>query len=380
LDRLRDAVDDLVELDPVDLSELALADALVELRRVMDRQEAVFARLAHSGHVRGVGTVDGAVSTAAWLRHRARMREGDAKASIEAGALCELLPATGDAWRSGEISTGSTRTIAAARVEGHDDRLQACEHVFLGFAREDDTRNLRRAAAHFRNLARADGREPRVPDGLHVSRTFESRTVVSGEFGDAAAETITTALHAYVEPPDTQAPRPTSQRYADAFVRVCQVALDHLGDTGRPSAQVSVVVDWATLTRNQLGRCDGAFTGPVHPDDVRRLLCDSTVSRILTGPAGEPLDVGRSRRTIPPALRRALVVRDGGCRFPGCNRPAGFCQAHHVVHWLNGGPTSIGNAVLVCDRHHHLIHEPGWTVKWDGSRFRVLRPDGTEVT
>jgi hypothetical protein len=143
---------------------------------------------------------------------------------------------------------------------------------------------------------------------------------------------------------------------------------------------VSLVVDWPTLTRNQLGRCDGAFTGPVHPDDVRRLLCDCTVSRIVTGPAGEPLDVGRTRRTIPPALRRALAARDDGCRYPGCNKPPGWADAHHVVHWTNGGPTSIGNLVLLCDRHHHQIHEPGWTVKWDGSRFRVLRPDGTEVT
>jgi hypothetical protein len=188
-----------------------------------------------------------------------------------------------------------------ARVDGHDDRLQACEQVFLGFARQDDTPNLRRTAAHLRNLARADGREPRVPDGLFVSRTFENRTVISGEFGDVAAETITTALHADTDPPGDEDPRPTSQRCADAFVGVCQVALDHLGDTGRPTAHVSVVVDWATLTRNQLGRGDGAFTGPVHPDDVRRLLCDSTVSRVVTGPQGEPLDVGRSRRTVPAA-------------------------------------------------------------------------------
>jgi hypothetical protein len=308
------------------------------------------------------------------------MREGDARAAIEAGSLGELLPATGAAWRGGDVSTGAVRTIAAARVDGHDDRLQACEHVLLGFARADDTRNLRRAAAHFRNLARADGREPRVPNGLHVSRTFANRTVVSGEFGDAAAETITTALHAYTDPPTDEDSRPLSQRYADAFVRVCQVALHHLGDTGRPAAHVSAVVDWATLTRGQLGRCDGAFTGPVHPDDVRRWLCDSTVSRIVTGPTGEPLDVGRSRRTIPAALRRALVARDGGCRFPGCNRPPGWTDAHHVVHWVDGGVTALGNLVLLCDRHHHLIHEPGWTVKWDGSRFRVLRPDGTELT
>ena len=99
--RLHDAVDALVELDPVDLTDGGLADELIRLRREMDRQEAVFARLAHAAHVRGLGSADGAASTAAFLRHRAGMREGDAKAAIECGAVSELLVETGKAWRGG---------------------------------------------------------------------------------------------------------------------------------------------------------------------------------------------------------------------------------------------------------------------------------------
>ncbi|MGZ8753515.1 MAG: hypothetical protein ACXW1S_11090 [Acidimicrobiia bacterium] len=231
---LVDAVDALVAIDPAELSDVALADTLLALRRVLDRQEAEFARLVHAGHTRGVGRSDGAVSTVAWLRHHTGMREGDAKASIECGAASELLPQAGRAWRDGEISSGAARTIAAARVEGHDEQLQSCESSFLDLARSGDVRNLRRATAHFRNLARADGSEPRVPDGLHLSKTFADRTVLSGEFGDLAAETITTALHAYTDPPDTDDPRPTSERTAAAFVRICEVALAHLGDADGP--------------------------------------------------------------------------------------------------------------------------------------------------
>ncbi|MGZ8766508.1 MAG: DUF222 domain-containing protein, partial [Acidimicrobiia bacterium] len=198
--------------------------------------------------------------------------------------------------------------------------------------------------------------------------------------GDLAAETITTALHAYTDPPEHDDPRPTSERTAAAFVRICEVAIAHLGDEERPKAAVTVLVDWKTATDGTPGVCDGVFTGPIHPDDMRKLLCDCSVSRVVTDPSGEPLDVGRARYTVPPPMRRALVARDQGCRFPGCNRPPGWCDAHHLVHWIDGGVTSVNNAALFCDRHHHVLHEPGWKAVLDGTTIRVSRPDGSEVT
>ncbi len=119
------------QLDPALLSDHALADEMVALRREMDRQEGVFASLAWAGHQRGVGSVDGAASTASFLRHRAGMREGDAKTAIECGEVSELLAETGRAWRDGEITTGALRTIAGARVAGHDDKLVAVEPELL---------------------------------------------------------------------------------------------------------------------------------------------------------------------------------------------------------------------------------------------------------
>jgi hypothetical protein len=379
VERLRDAVDEIATLDPSELTDAALARELVALRKEMDRQEAAFARLARAAHTRGVGSVDGAASTAAWLRHQVGMREGDARAAIEAGEVCELLPETGMAWRAGEISTGAARTIVAARVDGHDDSLIACEAELLALARRRDLRSLQRAAAHFRNLAHADGTEPTDRDGLHVSQLYDGRTVLSGELGDLAAETVVTALHAYTDPPTDDDQRTTSQRYAAALVRIAEVALAHLHDESRPQAHVSIVLDWNTLHNGDLGRTDGQFTGPIHPQDIQRLLCDSTVSRIVTGPDSLPLDVGRSRRTIPPALRRALVERDQGCRFPGCNRPPGWCQAHHTIPWKHGGPTDLNHLVLFCDRHHHVVHQPGWRLVFDGRTLTVTRPNGTEL-
>jgi hypothetical protein len=140
-----------------------------------------------------------------------------------------------------------------------------------------------------------------------------------------------------------------------------------------------MVVDWSTITAGRLGRTDGEFTGSIHTSDVRRLLCDAAVSRVVTGPDSLPLDVGRSRRTIPPAIRRAVIARDGGCRFPGCDRPPGWCQIHHVVHWLDGGRTAVVNLLPFCDHHHHVIHQRDWIVKFDGHDLHIIRPDGSEL-
>jgi HNH endonuclease len=86
-------------------------------------------------------------------------------------------------------------------------------------------------------------------------------------------------------------------------------------------------------------------------------------------PGPSILDYGTATRTIPAPLYNALVIRDRHCRFPGCDRPAAWCEGHHVRPWLSGGPTQLSNLVLVCSRHHHLLHQPGWHAK--------LLPDAT---
>jgi hypothetical protein len=376
--QLRRVVDALVDVDPADLSDAALAAELLARRREMDRQEAAFARCARAAHTRGVGALDGVASTAAWLRTQARMREGDARAAIDAGEVSELLAETGEAWRAGDISSAAFRTIAASRVDGHDDTYVKCELKFLDLARRNDLRSLRLVTAHFKRLALADGTEPSAHDGLHVSRLYDGRTAIRGDLSDLAAETVTTALHAYTDPPDEQFPKTTSRRYAEALVRICEVALEHTGTPERARAQVSIVIDWNTLVDKQPGRLDGEFTGPIHPRDIERLLCDAEISRVVTGPGGLPLDVGRKRRNPTPAMRRALVERDGGCRWPECDRPAGFCDAHHVVPWWpDRGETKLDNLVLLCSHHHHVTHEPGWSISFDGTALEVHRPGGT---
>ncbi len=120
-------------------------------------------------------------------------------------------------------------------------------------------------------------------------------------------------------------------------------------------------VDQKTLEGEKGGRSelDGQVTVPL--ETARRLTCDSAVVRIVRGAKSEILDVGRKTRVIPPAIRRALWARDGGCRFPGCG--CRYAEGHHIIHWVLGGPTSLDNLVLLCRKHHRMVHEGGFVVK-----------------
>jgi hypothetical protein len=124
------------------------------------------------------------------------------------------------------------------------------------------------------------------------------------------------------------------------------------------------------------GRAKLDHVGPVDAAVARKLACEASVSRIVLGPRSEPLDVGRRTPVVPHALRRAVVVRDGHCRFPSCDRPHSWCDAHHVRHWADGGSTALNNLVLLCRRHHRLVHGRfGMEMSNGGPVFR--RPHGS---
>ena len=245
-------------------------------------------------------------------------------------------------------------------------------------------RELRRACAHFRDCAKADGTCPREHDGVTLSKTYRGTSIFNGALSSSAAEIVERAIHAFTDPPSDGDTRTPARRRADGLVTMAETALAamHAAPDGpkRAVPSCSLVIDWTTLTGEVWDRIDGEYTGTLHRSDVERLLCDCTISRVVTGPDGLPLDVGRSRRTIPPPLDRARAARDGGCRYPGCTRPHGWTQAHHVIHWKDGGHTVLINIVSLCDHHHHVVHLPDWTTKFDGHTFTVFRPDGTEVT
>jgi hypothetical protein len=172
------------------------------------------------------------------------------------------------------------------------------------------------------------------------------------------------------------------QRRADALGRLAEVALAGDLDTGSAGDRFQVVlhVD-ATATAGALGVSnvdEVPFDGAIEVDDSavhvsaetsRRLACDAAVVQMTHDDRGNVLDVGRKTRTIPFAIRRALTARDQRCPFPGCS--ARRCDAHHIEHWVDGGPTRLDNLMLLCRRHHRVVHEGGFTLERE--------PDGTVV-
>ena len=116
----------------------------------------------------------------------------------------------------------------------------------------------------------------------------------------------------------------------------------------------------------------------ISAETSRRLLCDAGIVPILNGADGTPLDVGRKRRTLPAALRRAMIARDRGCRFPGCTNRR-FVNGHHLRHWADGGETSLANTILLCSRHHPLVHEGGFRAVVEDDRLRFFDPAGAEL-
>jgi Domain of unknown function (DUF222)/HNH endonuclease len=157
---------------------------------------------------------------------------------------------------------------------------------------------------------------------------------------------------------------------ADALVAMAQgvVSSPSREDSRAPVAQVMVHIDAETLAARRHGRSHLADGPSIAPETARRIACDAAIVPVVEA-RGQPLSVGRRTRSIPPAIRRALQVRDGGCRFPGCGRHR-FTHAHHIEHWARGGATSLDNLVLLCGRHHRLLHEGGCSVeRGDGAAF-----------
>jgi hypothetical protein len=174
---------------------------------------------------------------------------------------------------------------------------------------------------------------------------------------------------------------PASARRADALVALARdgLASRKTDRVGGDACELVVHVDVQTLADERLqSRCELEEGPAIAPETARRLGCDASIVRIIERD-GRPLSVGRRRRTIPPALRRALRSRDGGCQFPGCTHRR-FLHAHHIHHWARGGETTLENLVQLCSYHHRLVHEGGYRVEAaDPGRLRFRRPNGDPI-
>ena len=161
----------------------------------------------------------------------------------------------------------------------------------------------------------------------------------------------------------------------DALVEACRrlQSTDLLPDAHGATPRVTVTMDFTDL-RDQTGYGTTETGEQLTAATLRRICCDAEVIPAILGTDSAVLDIGRSQRLVTTAIWKALVARDQHCRFPNCTRPPLMCHAHHLIHWANGGPTSLSNMILLCGHHHRLIHHQPWTIQRTGPAAFVFHP------
>ncbi|MEU8254129.1 DUF222 domain-containing protein [Micromonospora inaquosa] len=364
------------------LSERDLIAALDATHRLQQRLAAVRLAAVRELDGRGTALAQGASSTAVWLRHRLRLDVSAARRLVGlAGSLDEAPPAVRDALASGAVSVEQARVIAdttaTVSASAGAEVADKAVGVLVEWAGQFDPTLLRKLGTRILDHVAPDladaaasaalaAEAARATRDRHVTISEQAggRLRLSGTLDAEAAALLRAVIDPLSAPSGPDDPRCAGQRRHDALADVCRLALrtSELPENGGEPAQLVVTVDYDGLVR-QVGAGTLDVGLRLAPGTVRRLACDAAILPAVLGGAGQVLDVGRQRRLVTGPLRRALVLRDGGCAFPGCDRPPRWCAAHHIRHWADGGPTSLDNAVLLCGHHHRHIHQTEWVVR-----------------
>ena len=285
----------------------------------------------------------GGVSCAHWLSWRVGMDLGTAREKVRVARKLVELPLIDEALARGQISYSKVRAMTRVATVANEEDL-------LSMARNATGAQLEKIC-----------RLKRGVDKLGVERTAEEecRRYVMERATDDGMVSIQLRLRPEEAASVMKAFEACAEggSLADGAVAIAEAALRG-GSEGvvRPPVEVVVHVSAESL-QGQTGLGDG-----ISAEGCRRLLCDCGVVPMLENARGKTIDVGRKTRTIPAALRRALAARDGGCRFPGCTTRR-FVDGHHILHWIDGGETSLENTVLLCRRHHRYLHEAGFSLE-----------------
>jgi hypothetical protein len=348
------------------------AESATTLGRLAGQLNA--ARLDDLATVQADGTwaLDGSRSAAAWLARQERSTKGSAGADLKTARLLADLPLTREAVAAGQvpvehaaaITRTCLRTPAMREMLAHPGRGEAflLSQAHLGL---EDFRKFLNAWAARVDPEAVDAAYKEGRDGYWIKAARTSDGVSVHMFmSPVAGEGFLTMLGAEVGVPAKHDTRDTPQRLHDALAAIVGRVLDGgtLGQHASVRPQVVVHVPWVTLK----AQADTAGLPPAWLQEsgtplprrvLDRLACDCELTRVVFGPDGQVIDLGRSQRTFTMAQRRALDARDGGCRWPGCHAPPQESEGHHRIWWSRGGPTDVRDGLLACWFHHHYIHD-----------------------
>jgi hypothetical protein len=320
-------------------------------------------------------------SCAHWLNWKCGISLGAAREKVRVAHALAGLPQISAAFRHGRVSYSKVRAMTRVATVDNEDYL-------LDIALHGTAQHVERLVRQYRQVKRNEALA--LENARHAQRELswfvdhDGYWVCHGRFTPEQGALIQSSLEAALEtqfqeaknvpagtsadnPPDELRPRPEpiASRRADALVRLAEAygtdseASVHGGDR----FLLHVHTDMESLQADGAGaQAELEGHGPIAAETTRRLACDAGVVQWREDAKGKTLDVGRKSRSIPPAIRRALQRRDGGCRFPGCTCSR-FVDAHHIQHWADGGETAMHNLVLLCRRHHRLVHEGGFGIR-----------------
>ena len=398
------------------LPDAELLELLQAVHRTQKAMAALQARIVGEAMTRELPAKQGHRTVSNWLRSSLILDPYPARELAEAAAMLSAQPSLERAVVDGLIDLRQATVIgaavsalpatladASAEIDGAadtdrpagdlsfdpDDVTARAESTLIEMAGQFPAYHLRRLGDRILTHVAPEIAERaeetmlrRAEERAHRRRSFtlslpvDGMVRLSGFLGVEEAAIVKAALHPLCQP-SPEEDRTFGQRRADALVDVCRLALrtGELPHDGGEPPQLAVTVRLDPLTA-QLRAGHLPDGERVTAATTRRVACDARVLPFVLGGASQILDAGRSRRLAHGALRRALNLRDGGCAFPGCDRPARWCDAHHLQAWSDGGPTDLDNLVLLCRHHHRLLHDPagGWQVNLGADRLPNFVP------
>jgi hypothetical protein len=415
MSELRSAIESLRSETLAELPDARIEEDFAELHRVAEQLEVERLRRLAELDRRRLFERDGHLSAAAWLATGFNVGWGNAREQLRTARALEHMPTTREALNAGDLSMSAIRVLVSAR-DADPIAFVRAETLLVEAATNHTVTDLSRVAAFWRQGVEREqalqGNDVlRKRRRLHASVSFMGMVRVDGDLDPETGETLLTALRAVLDAESRsrreEDDRNPAQRRADALGEICRQWLDRAdrptvagerphvtvtvdakvlraGADVIPSASTEAAVSAMTIESAktiEFGKTSGLdHAGPVDAEMSRRLACDASVMRVVMAGPSEPLDVGRRTPVVSPAIRRAVIVRDQHCRFPGCDRPHPWCDAHHVVHWADGGRTALANLLLLCRRHHRLVHRRGgFRLEIADGRPVFRRPDGSAL-
>ncbi|MEI4277711.1 HNH endonuclease signature motif containing protein [Klenkia terrae] len=391
-------IDALLTAVDAELSSATSAQLLDRARGLARAQNLItteLARVVAHAETHEAASADGLTGMRPWLRGHVGATGPEAAAVLAAGRVLERMPVLAAAAAEGAVSHGQLGVIgriltadvwATGEAAGMD--MTAADQAVTDTITGDHPRTLTQVCQRIADLIDPDGPAPADPTAgrfLRITRRADGSRTIRGSLDAAGGEKAEAALESIAASSRCDGDLRTSeQRSADALVQLAdlQLAAGNLPVLRKVKPQLTALIQLEDLA-DPTGVAAAATLGSGATASslvARQAACDADIARIVLGPDSLPLDVGRAQRLVPAHIRRAAEVRDGGCVFTGCHAPAWWCDAHHLVHWIDGGDTSLDNTALLCERHHTQVHH-GFALSWDPGtgRWRTHRPDGTEI-